>query len=92
MAKGIIVTTIEEIPVDCYHCTEPDAYRYCRHTGIYIDYRTKRGERYDLCPIKPMPEKIYHKSRQGLLQEQIMVGWNMCIDEILGEEIQDDNA
>ena len=39
----------------------------------------------DWCPVQPMPQKIQHKSRQSLAQEQFEAGWNACVEKILGE-------
>lgn len=87
MNKGIIIM---DIPKSCDECpcykegyigdwdATPDS---CRITGEEIYSNTIEED----CPIKPMPEKIEHKSRQGLLQEQVALGWNLCIDEILEE-------
>jgi hypothetical protein len=41
-------------------------------------------------PSNHFQKKKDYQSRHGLLQEQIMVGWNMCIDAILkGGEIDE---
>ena len=86
MAKGILVI---DMPESCAKCVIKNYYDSCAlQSTYYVDPADQKAH----CPIKPLPEKMDCQSRHGLLQEQIMVGWNMCIDEILGEEIQDDNA
>lgn len=82
MTKGIIVL---DIPETCSLCPLEREGAYCIHVDAdTMDFRYK-GKHVD-CPIKPLPEKMDCQSHHGLLQEQIMVGWNMCIDEILGED------
>ena len=88
MAKGIIVV---DMPEKCFGCPKltwradaggfPEVV-WCKVTRKQIE-RDKLDTKPDWCPIKPLPEKMDCQSRHGLLQEQIMVGWNMCIDEIL---------
>lgn len=85
MNKGILVI---DIPKTCDVCPIS---KYTSPSGIgricpfakwnFLEPHLKP----DWCPIKPLPEKIQHKSRQGLLQEQVALGWNLCIDDILGE-------
>ena len=95
MAKGIIVTTM---PASCGECAcwigagESDKGNICCLTEAGVKEYVAKETKPDWCPIKPLPEKMDYQTRHGLLQEQIMVGWNMCIDEILGEEMQDDNT
>ena len=83
MAKGIIVM---DIPASCDNCelmcTNQNDDKFCFKHGFHEPIESTRP---DWCPIKPLPEKITHKSRQGLLQEQVALGWNLCLDEILGE-------
>lgn len=84
MTKGIILV---DIPESCEKCDyrgyrSPERGQWCVLKSEHNNNETKP----DWCPIKPMPEKIIYKSRQGLLQEQIALGWNACIDDILGGE------
>ena len=89
MAKGIIVTTM---PVSCRECVcwrgagESDKGHICCLTEKGIKEYVAKDTKPDWCPIKPLPGKMDYQTRHGLLQEQIMVGWNMCIDEILGRK------
>lgn len=95
MANGIIVVDMPESCLYCDLCTSHQASAlsvreyWCPAMGCM---EVNVTEKPDWCPIKPLPEKMDHQSRHGLLQEQIMVGWNMCIDEILGEEGPNDNT
>ena len=86
MTKGIIVV---DMPENCRKCCACASYPvsifsvrayWCPITNCAI---FKPDTKHDWCPIKPLPEKMDYQSRHGLLQEQIMVGWNMCIDKIL---------
>lgn len=70
----------------CFALDDNGDYPVCLATQEQRGYTFNiRNQRMDKCPIKPMPERIEHKSRQGLLQEQVALGWNLCIDEILEE-------
>lgn len=86
MAKGIIVV---DMPESCEKCLMLNFHECCK---LQLDYYVNFADQKAHCPIKPLPEKKDCQSRHGLLQEQIMVGWNMCIDEILGEDGQNDNT
>lgn len=83
MIKGIIIV---DVPESCEMC-EFMAYnqygdRFCAVSG-YDDII--EDDKPYWCPIQLMPAKINHKARQSLQQEQVVKGWNDCIDKILGE-------
>ena len=81
MAKGIIIIDIPENCGECPCYMETEMYGYwCGITDEEIYNKNKRD-----CPIKPMPEKIEYKTRVGILQEYEALGFNTCIDEILGK-------
>lgn len=83
MSKGIIVVDMPERCLECeLMCTDQHGDDFCFIIGFD---ELVEDDKPDWCPIRPLPEKIQHKSRQGLLQEQVALGWNLCIDEILGE-------
>ncbi len=44
----------------------------------------------DWCPLKPLPEKLgcFHFERSGK-SPSYDIGWNACIDEITGGEVDD---
>ena len=84
MAKGIIVI---DMPESCRECR---LLGYGEKCDLQENYYVYLADQMAHCPIKPLPEKMDCQSRHGLLQEQIMVGWNMCIDTILkGGEIDE---
>lgn len=83
MAKGIIVI---EIPENCSSCPWarmdwgfPD--EWCSMSGAEI----YNGKPADECPIKPMPEKYSINHMMHDVDIDVAIGWNTCIDEILGE-------
>lgn len=88
MAKGVIVVDVPERCIECeLMCTDQHGNNFCFIIGFD---ELIEDDKPDWCPIKPLPEKMDYQSRHGLLQEQIMVGWNMCIDAILkGGEIDE---
>ena len=84
MTKGIILI---DMPESCYECEYTCNNQWCELTDSSdIEKYIFAKKKPDWCPIKPMPEKIVYKNRQGLLQEQLALGWNACIDDILGGE------
>lgn len=83
MTKGIILIDMPESCVECDFCEGSSFCEYPHINRLVTSYIRSRP---DWCPIKPMPEKIIYKNRQGLLQEQLALGWNACIDDILGGE------
>ena len=54
--KGRIIIELQQIPEDCYHCALVDDFGWCRYAEIFIDHRTKPGERYSCCPIEEVEE------------------------------------
>ena len=77
---------IIDMPNSCFECPcKEDEMDYCHATtdrkGCPWNYIP------EWCPLKPMPEK---KNDQWIISEnkedEYHVGWNDCIDEILGEE------
>lgn len=48
----------------------------------------------DVCPLKPMPKrkrKRLAKDTGKAVMNVIAVGWNACLDEILGEKYESNN-
>lgn len=54
--KGRIVVEFDEIPKDCYWCSQSDGYGFCHWVGKYVTRYIKVGERYPTCPIEPWEE------------------------------------
>lgn len=74
MSKAILVI---DMPDNCLGCKLQD-WANCRivkgcHTG---------KNRPEYCPLKPLPEKA-ELTFVDHGQDQIAMGWNACIDEIL---------
>ena len=79
--KAILVL---EMPENCFKCKLQD-WANCRivkgcHTG---------DTRPDWCPLKPMPEKMQvcgkYPQPDGIVPSY-KIGYNACIDEILGDK------
>lgn len=87
MSKAVFVTDNSEKCCDCIF-SNPDG-DYCPFHG-YISMEEYSIKKPDDCPLKPMPEKkpeyLSINSEKGYCD-----GWNACIDEICGEETEDDN-
>lgn len=90
MAKGIIVIDIPEscMGCPCYKETYTswdddwdDGGEWCEITGEAIYGYTYNEQ----CPIKPMPEKYSINYMMHDVDIDVAIGWNACIDEILGE-------
>ena len=90
--KAILVI---DMPKKCEECPffENEDVRSCL---AYMDFKaytiilTKVGEeKAHFCPLKPMPQKMkvdYDTIATCEVTEKVVaMGWNACIDEILGE-------
>lgn len=98
MSKSVLVV---DTPKTCMRCPFGliiGDYFFCAIT-IDKDGAAKqiRGDLYgvkkqDWCPLKPLPEKKEYIVPIDNVESQkdiIAVGWNACIDEITGGEIDD---
>ena len=75
--KAVLVI---DMPTDCIKCPLADG--YCWNTF------PSKGKA-DGCPLKPLPQEREF-SKQNILPINVdgnsfVLGWNACIDEILGE-------
>lgn len=73
-----------DMPKNCLNCKLQD-WANCRivkrcHTG---------GTRPDWCPLKPIPEKKKGGTKD-ILEIFCNIGYNACIDEILGDKERED--
>lgn len=79
--KAILIT---DMPNRCYFYKLYNAfYGICQFTGDRV--RTENimaSNKLENCPLKPLP-KYYEPSKRTNDYE---MGWNCCIDEILGEK------
>lgn len=87
MSKAVLVM---DMPEKCEECKSTDPYEnWCPFHG-YISMEEYSIKKPDDCPLKPMlekkPEYLSINSEKGYCD-----GWNACIDEICGEEREDDN-
>ena len=70
----------------------------CRGNGRSINYPYPKEVRQDWCPLKPVPSKkkerygmnrqtsTGHRETYGEKTDSVAVGYNACIDEILGDK------
>lgn len=95
--KGIIVLDMPECCTKCCfsHVSETNYKRFCGivHKTIYGN-----SSKPDWCPIKPMPQKRNFKGTEAInglcisakvrqaIDEACKLGWNSCIDAIIGEK------
>lgn len=93
MSKSVLVI---DAPEDCYSC-------YLRMVSRDLHFCKVKSRRIkdvcirpDWCPLKPLPEKMkvtgfyngeYFKA--GGKPPSYKVGWNACIDEITGVNVND---
>lgn len=91
MSKSVLVM---ETPEKCASCIYVGIFHYfCRINCRDIkDISTKP----DWCPLKPLPEKmkvtgIYNGEyfKAGGKPPSYKIGWNACIDEITGGNVDD---
>ena len=100
MSKAILVMDMPEACRYCRFCCEIDfgtdaiCYAASNYDGIYgirtdanidVDYWQSKP---DWCPLKELPEKM--KYCNGTYNGQVK-GWNLCLDEILKEDVKVEN-
>ena len=89
MSKSVLVIDTPESCRSCYLRGFTLNLQYCRGKLKDIkDVSTKP----DWCPLKPLPEKKEYIVPIDNVESQkdiIAVGWNACIDEITGGEVDD---
>ena len=92
MNKSVLVIDAPER--GCISCPMGQNDSNCRITRIYcpIVEETAFNEEAetipDWCPLKPLPEKMTGVARTDHWNS-IKAGWNDCIDEITGGEVDD---
>lgn len=85
MSKAILVV---DMPSDCNHCQFADfsngQWECNQHKGGRIADAMKVRSVPSWCPLRPMPNKktIFYEYE---IEDLMNLGWNACIDEILGE-------
>ena len=78
MSKAILVM---DIPANCSECDICSSEGYCMKTYKFCHDRYTTKQKW--CPLKPMPKKLILDHEQ----DQLAIGWNACIDKIIGEEL-----
>lgn len=91
--KGIIV--LDEVPKNCSKCMFNTGLNVCKimkcikaekTVSIYTtDKQVLEKTKPDLCPIKCIEDIKNYKNYTLLVDEHFRVGWNSCIDAIIGE-------
>lgn len=79
------VILVIDMPHYCHDCICADWDQcLCKASNREIySQEYMNGGRQTWCPLKPMPKKYELTTEKG---NRYAVGWNDCIDEILGEE------
>ena len=82
--KAILVIDMPSVCEDCfYHITDVRGYHYCGLTQCFmskdIDVET---EKEPWCPLRPLPDRKNVDFHPNI---PYALGWNACIDEIIGE-------
>lgn len=80
MSKSILVI---DTPKDCLHC---DIAYWIDNINCVRWIRELGKKKEEICPLRPMPKRKEY-------QECFMAsyGWNKCIDEIIGEQKDEQN-
>ena len=91
MTKNTKAILILDMPKSCDECEycgyaiidshEQEEYRYrsCALSKSYIG-EIEKTSRYIGCPLRPMPQY------KEMSKREYEIGWNDCLDEIMGEE------
>lgn len=94
MSKAILV--LDEMPKKCYKCRfsrvdkEPHCVAVKGYQVIPFEYI---GSKPDWCPLKTFPEKMdicgtytaEYRANGGWMPS-MKIGWNKCVDYLIGEE------
>lgn len=82
--KAILVIDMPKSCEDCPCWNADDRKDWCGATNVTLTGCDIEKERPSWCPLKPMPNKktIFHEYE---FEDLMNLGWNACIDEILGE-------
>lgn len=93
MSKAVYVMDMPKNGcMDCDACRDSLFKTICGITGNGVSGNRERGGFPNDCPLKPMPEK---RKRTDYLDTNFRHpafddGWNACVDEICGEEQEDE--
>lgn len=83
--KAILV--LDKMPKSCANCRLKRGL-FCGENGNslydYIHYNDKPSDKPDWCPLRPLPERK-PKDNSNEVNLGFELGWNACLDEILGE-------
>lgn len=81
--KAVLVIDISEMPKNCLNCPMENSYS---GTSVICKKVWTGKERPEWCPLRPLPEKLdLSKYPNGSMTKEIAEGYNICLDEILGE-------
>lgn len=89
MSKSVLVIDTPESCCSCHLCGFTLNLHYCR--GKLKDIKDT-SVKPDWCPLKPFPDKkeyIVPIDNVEAQKDIIAVGWNTCINEIIGGEVDD---
>lgn len=91
MDKAILVIDMPRCCDECFALEDNGDYPMCliTHEQRGYTFRT-REQKMDKCPLKPLPEKIDIEAEKNKPHDrdcdwEFESGYNVCIDEILGE-------
>ena len=78
--KAVVIIDMPTECVECPLCNDGQ----CDVQGKYLDdVFNQKDER---CPLRPLPEeKKVNPHKMSLHEIDYAIGWNDCLDEILGE-------
>ena len=84
--KAVLV--IDKMPKSCADCRLKRGL-FCGESGNslhdYIHYNDKPSDKPDWCPLKPIPKKMEESWMETPNDCDYRMGWNDCLDEIMGE-------
>lgn len=83
--KAILVIEMPSACKDCPLSVSIDE-SICVKTLKDITDKEYFEQRPDWCPLKPMPEKKEAGKTKNILEIFCNIGYNACIDEILGDK------
>ena len=83
-----VILVIDD-PSSCWGC-RLDHFHMCMGTRERKNNDGNVNKRPDWCPLKPMPSKMKINyddiSSSEVTEKVVAIGWNSCIDKIIGEQ------
>ena len=86
MSKSVLVI---DTPGNCYSCCLREPIRNWSYCAVKLKRIENSSVKPDWCPLMDLPEKDNGDYPANTSDASFVEGWNQCIDEITGGEVDD---